>query len=148
MAIRLDFDGRRRFLRHFGADRVELYTEPYAAAYGTAAEARAFRDCQEAAEAAQAQGLGLNAGHDLNLDNLPMLVRGLPNLLEVSIGHAITADALRMGYAAAVAEYLKALAPEAARSLRAAAVAEYLKALAPEAARSDRATVAALEHRA
>ena len=109
--------------REVGADRVELYTEPYAAAYGTAAEGRAFRACQEAAEAAQAQGLGLNAGHDLNLDNLPMLVRGLPNLLEVSIGHALAADALSMGYTAAVGEYLKALAPGAIHAGRPAPAA-------------------------
>ncbi len=110
--------------REVGADRVELYTEPYAAAYGTAAEGRAFRACLAAAEAAQNQGLGLNAGHDLNLDNLPTLVQGLPNLLEVSIGHALAADSLRMGYAAAVEEYLKALAPGAARSARPATAAQ------------------------
>jgi pyridoxine 5-phosphate synthase len=109
--------------RAVGADRVELYTEPYAAAFGTAAEARELGRCIAAGEAARAAGLGLNAGHDLTMDNLPALVAGLPWLLEVSIGHAITADALQMGYAAAVKGYLKAMsrAPEKRPGARPAA---------------------------
>ena len=65
------------------------------------------------AQAATAAGLGLNAGHDLNLDNLPALVQAIPHLKEVSIGHAFMADALEMGYAATVAAYLRALEPRA-----------------------------------
>lgn len=95
--------------REVGADRVELYTEPYAAAFGTPAEDREFRRCLAAAEAAREVGLGVNAGHDLSLDNLPRLAAGIPWLLEVSIGHAIAADALIMGFAAATRAYLAAL---------------------------------------
>ena len=96
--------------REVGADRVELYTEPYAAAYGTLAEDRELERCIAAGRMADAVGLGLNAGHDLNLDNLARLVAALPNLLEVSIGHAITADALRVGFAEAVRLYNAAIA--------------------------------------
>ncbi|MDH3472955.1 MAG: pyridoxine 5'-phosphate synthase [Rhodospirillales bacterium] len=108
-----------------GADRVELYTEPYAAAHGTAAEDREFRRCLAAGEAARAHGLGLNAGHDLNLDNLPRLAAGIPWLLEVSIGHAITADALRMGFPAAVEEYRAALTVAPAEQRRARPAAQF-----------------------
>jgi pyridoxine 5-phosphate synthase len=93
-----------------GADRVELYTEPYAAAWGTAQHAEQLRRFAAAAQAAHAAGLGVNAGHDLNRDNLPDFVQSLPHLLEVSIGHALVADALEMGYAATVRAYLAALA--------------------------------------
>ena len=109
--------------REAGADRVELYTEPYAAAFGTDAEERELERAIRAGEAAHLVGLGLNAGHDLNLDNLPRLVAGLPWLLEVSIGHAITADALRLGYGAAVKAYLKALGVRPARQRVAASIA-------------------------
>ena len=95
--------------RAVGADRVELYTEPYARAFGTPDEEAALRRCLAAAEAARAAGLGVNAGHDLNLDNLPRLAAAVPWLLEVSIGHAIAADALLMGFPAAVRAYLAAL---------------------------------------
>ena len=92
-----------------GADRVELYTEPYAAAWGTAQHATQLQRFADAARAAQAQGLGVNAGHDLNRDNLTEFVRALPGLLEVSIGHALVADALEFGYAETVRKYLAAL---------------------------------------
>jgi pyridoxine 5-phosphate synthase len=92
-----------------GADRIELYTGPYAHAFGRpGAGALLERYTQTAAAAAEA-GLGVNAGHDLNLDNLPAFVLGVPQLAEVSIGHAITADALRLGFAAATEAYLRAL---------------------------------------
>ncbi|MGF1609094.1 MAG: pyridoxine 5'-phosphate synthase [Kiloniellales bacterium] len=95
--------------REIGADRVELYTGPYAASRGTP-EAEAvlarYRDCGEAADQA---GLGLNAGHDLTLDNLPALCRALPLLAEVSIGHALISDALWMGLDGAVKAYLEVL---------------------------------------
>lgn len=92
-----------------GADRVELYTEPYAAAWGTSRQQEQLQRFAAAAEAAQAAGLGVNAGHDLNRDNLPDFVRAVPNLLEVSIGHALIADALELGYAATVRAYLDAI---------------------------------------
>ena len=92
-----------------GADRVELYTGPYGMAFGTAAEEAEFAKLVATARAVRAAGLGLNAGHDLNLDNLPKLRAALPWLLEVSIGHAFTADALRLGYGAAIQAYLVAL---------------------------------------
>jgi pyridoxine 5-phosphate synthase len=92
-----------------GADRVELYTGPYAFAYGTADGEILLKRYAEAASAARAAGLGINAGHDLNLDNLATFARAIPDLAEVSIGHAITADALRLGFPAAVEAYLAAL---------------------------------------
>ena len=92
-----------------GADRVELYTEPYAAAWGTAQGTAQLRRFADAARAAHDVGLGVNAGHDLNVANLPDLVRALPNLAEVSIGHALIADALELGYTATVHAYLRAL---------------------------------------
>jgi len=93
-----------------GADRVELYTEPYAAAWGKPAQAAVLRQFTEAAEAARAAGLGVNAGHDLNLDNLADFVRAAPAVQEVSIGHAFVSDALERGYGDAVRAYLAALA--------------------------------------
>lgn len=91
-----------------GCDRVEIYTEPYAAAWGTPrqdAELARFRDTARAAAAA---GLGVNAGHDLNLHNLPAVAREIPEVLEVSIGHALLADALYIGLEEAVRRYLAA----------------------------------------
>ena len=77
-----------------GADRVELYTEPYAAAWGTPDQPAVLQQYVEAAAAAQAAGLGVNAGHDLSRDNLRDFVQALPLLHEVSIGHAFVSDAL------------------------------------------------------
>lgn len=91
-----------------GADRVELYTEPYARAF-EAGDPQAFRDYHDSAIAARDAGLDLNAGHDLNLDNLGPFIEAVPGISEVSIGHALTADALWMGYPAAVAAYLHLL---------------------------------------
>jgi pyridoxine 5-phosphate synthase len=96
--------------RALGADRVELYTEPYARAFHTPRRDAVFARYRAAAEAALAAGLGVNAGHDLDLDNLPYLARHLPGLLEVSIGHALLSDALFVGLRAAVRAYLDALA--------------------------------------
>lgn len=95
--------------RALGADRVELYTEPYAASFGTPRAPAVFETYRRAALAAVAAGLGVNAGHDLDLANLPLLARELPGLLEVSIGHALVSDALFMGLDAAVRAYLAAL---------------------------------------
>lgn len=89
-----------------GADRVELYTEPYAAAWGTPQQASELERYRAAAQAALDVGLGVNAGHDLNRDNLAAFVHTVPGLLEVSIGHALIADALELGYGATVQAYL------------------------------------------
>jgi pyridoxine 5-phosphate synthase len=93
-----------------GADRVELYTEPYAAACigrDLAAVDTQIKRFAAAAAAAQALGLGVNAGHDLNRDNLTPFLRGVPGVLEVSIGHALVADALELGLPATVQAYLR-----------------------------------------
>lgn len=92
-----------------GADRVELYTEPYAAAWGTPREQQELQRFAAAARAAQEAGLGVNAGHDLSRDNLTDFLRAVPGVLEVSIGHALISDALELGYAATVREYLAAI---------------------------------------
>jgi pyridoxine 5-phosphate synthase len=94
-----------------GGDRVELYTEPFARAFEVSDEAAgaSFRRYVEAAERAHALGLGVNAGHDLDLENLP-LFRTLPHLAEVSIGHALISHALFVGLARAVRDYLAAVA--------------------------------------
>ena len=94
-----------------GADRVELYTEPYAAAWGTDGAQVQLERFAQAARAATEAGLGLNAGHDLNLDNLGAFVRAVPGVREVSIGHALIGDALERGYADAVKAYLLCLRP-------------------------------------
>jgi pyridoxine 5-phosphate synthase len=91
-----------------GADRVELYTEPYAAAHARGEAPAALGQFVAAARAALDAGLGVNAGHDLSLDNL-VEFRDLPGLLEVSIGHALIADALEMGLYNAVRAYLRVL---------------------------------------
>ena len=92
-----------------GADRIELYTEAYARAFGTPKQDAVFSHYRAAAERAVELGLGVNAGHDLDLDNLPFLARNLPGLAEVSIGHALISDALYLGLDAAVRSYLAAL---------------------------------------
>ena len=96
--------------REVGADRVELYTEPYAAAWGTPGQQRELRRFAAAAQAAQAAGLGVNAGHDLSRENLTDFLRAVPGVQEVSIGHALISDALELGYAVTVREYLAAIA--------------------------------------
>lgn len=92
-----------------GAERIELYTESYAVAYeqGGAALEASLNAFAKTAESAQSVGLGVNAGHDLNLDNLPRFA-AIPNVLEVSIGHALVADALAMGMSEAVKAYRNA----------------------------------------
>lgn len=91
-----------------GANRVELYTEPYAANYVKDRES-AIRPFVEAAKAAEEVKLGLNAGHDLNLDNLRYFKQNIPGLLEVSIGHALISDALYLGLENTVQMYLERL---------------------------------------
>jgi pyridoxine 5-phosphate synthase len=93
-----------------GADRIEIYTGPYGGAFDADERDREFRKVVETGQAAKQAGIGLNAGHDLTLDNLPPLVAALPHLEEVSIGHCITADALIYGMAGAVERYRAACA--------------------------------------
>jgi pyridoxine 5-phosphate synthase len=95
--------------REVGADRVELYTEPYAAAWGTPRQADQLSRFAQAARAAQAAGLGVNAGHDLNRDNLTVFLKQVPGIQEVSIGHALIGDALELGYDATVKHYLRCI---------------------------------------
>jgi pyridoxine 5-phosphate synthase len=95
--------------RAVGADRVELYTEPYARAFGKTEQALVLARYAAAAKAAQREGLGVNAGHDLNRDNLPQFLRAVPGVLEVSIGHALIADAIEFGMKQTVALYLGAV---------------------------------------
>jgi pyridoxine 5-phosphate synthase len=99
-----------KLAKEVGTDRIELYTEPYA---------RAFRENEKPQELLELYsgcagfagelGLGVNAGHDLNLKNLSKFCSNVPGLLEVSIGHALISDAIEMGLARAVKEYLKIL---------------------------------------
>lgn len=96
--------------RAVGADRVELYTETYARAFGTPDEAAVRAQFAAAARAALAAGLGVNAGHDLNRDNLGPFLRAVPGVAEVSIGHALIADALELGYTETIRAYRRALA--------------------------------------
>lgn len=93
-----------------GADRVELYTEPYAAAWGTPEQPHQLARFAKAAQAALDAGLQVNAGHDLNRDNLTAFIAQVPAVSEVSIGHALIADALELGYPAAVKDYLRCIA--------------------------------------
>lgn len=88
-----------------GADRIELYTEAYAYNFNKSPE-QAIAPFVEAAKAAQEVGLGVNAGHDLNLDNLCYFADRIPNLLEVSIGHALIVDALYYGLSSTIRMYL------------------------------------------
>jgi len=90
-----------------GVDRIELYTEPYAAAFARH-DPSAAKPYADTAQRASEAGLKINAGHDLNLDNLPPFLKQVPNILEVSIGHALIADALEFGLAETVRKYLKA----------------------------------------
>lgn len=91
-----------------GCDRVELYTAPYAEAFHEGGDAlkKSLDQFSAAAQAAQAAGLGLNAGHDLSLDNLPTFLERVPGVQEVSIGHALIAEAIELGMAETVKRYL------------------------------------------
>ena len=110
--VSLFMDPDPEAMRHvavIGADRVELYTEPYAAAHGTAEQSAQLARYAAAANAALAAGLGVNAGHDLNRANLTDFLRAVPGVLEVSIGHALIADALELGYTEAVRDYQRCI---------------------------------------
>ena len=92
-----------------GAERIELYTESYASAYRTVEQGQVLSRFTRSAQAALAVGLGVNAGHDLNRDNLTDFLREVPGVLEVSIGHALIADALELGYTATVRDYQRCI---------------------------------------
>ncbi|HUQ36551.1 MAG TPA: pyridoxine 5'-phosphate synthase [Aestuariivirga sp.] len=92
-----------------GADRIEIYTGPYGGAFDNKVKAREFDKVIVTGKVAELAGLGLNAGHDLTRENLPALVAALPNLAEVSIGHAIIADALTFGMAETVRLFREAI---------------------------------------
>lgn len=95
--------------RETGADRIELYTGPYGGCFDDPARAAMLVEMLgKTADAAHAAGLGVNAGHDLTVDNLPMLAARLPHLAEVSIGHGLTADALEYGMAETVRRFRRA----------------------------------------
>ena len=93
------------FAKAVGADRVELYTETYASAYGTDKQTEVLSAFKATAEAALQVGLGINAGHDLNRDNLHTFLTTVPGVQEVSIGHALIADALELGYTDTIRAY-------------------------------------------
>jgi pyridoxine 5-phosphate synthase len=99
-------DDEYALLKELGIDRVELYTEAYAETFGTARAADVLARYKRSAELARAAGLGINAGHDLNLDNLTALIREIPWIDEVSIGHALICDALYLGLEETVKRYL------------------------------------------
>lgn len=96
-------------VRELGAERVELYTEAYARAHGTPQQAAVLERYTAAAQAALRAGLRLNAGHDLNRGNLADFLRAVPGIEEVSIGHALVADALELGLAETVRDYLRCI---------------------------------------
>jgi pyridoxine 5-phosphate synthase len=108
-----------------GAAGIEIYTGSYAAAFRAGDFAAALRACAATARRAAALGLVVNIGHDLNLQNLPPLLAELPSVAEASIGHELTADALEMGFAAAVRAYRDVLAAAAIMELRAQAAGEH-----------------------
>ena len=96
-------------VRGVGADRVELYTESYARVHGHSGQVEVLHRYTAAAEAALRAGLGVNAGHDLNRENLTRFLSAVPGVLEVSIGHALIADALELGLAETVRDYLRCI---------------------------------------
>lgn len=98
-----------RLAREVGADRIELYTGPYATAHSSGHCQDVLARYSDAARFAASIGLGVNAGHDLNLDNLPSFAEALPALREVSIGHAFTVDCIERGLASTVRAYQQCL---------------------------------------
>lgn len=98
-----------RLAQEIGADRIELYTGPYAHAFGGSDQDRVLKAFVDASHIAAEVGLGLNAGHDLNLHNLMLFSTSVTDLLEVSIGHAFTVDAIELGLEKAVKSYLACL---------------------------------------
>jgi pyridoxine 5-phosphate synthase len=92
--------------KELGADRVELYTESWARAFQNTAHVSTLSKFVESAKVAIQSGLGVNAGHDLSLENLTPFLKAVPGVREVSIGHALISDALEMGYSNTVRAYL------------------------------------------
>ena len=99
-----------------GAHRIELYTEPYARAFPTTHRDAVIAQYAETAREAHVLGIGVNAGHDLNLENLGPFLAGLPQVEEVSIGHALIADALELGMTEAVRRYVTICQPAAGKN--------------------------------
>jgi len=98
--------------RDIGADRVEFYTGPYGGCFADKSrEKQELQKLTQAAQYAHQLGLGINAGHDLTVDNLPALIQHVPYLAEVSIGHGLTADALEYGMSTTIKRFLQALQP-------------------------------------
>jgi pyridoxine 5-phosphate synthase len=89
-----------------GADRIEIYTGPYAEAHASGDASAALRDCINTALEAQRLGMGVNAGHDLSQANLLEFLEAIPNVLEVSIGHALISEALYAGLEHTIHNYL------------------------------------------
>lgn len=102
-------DDEYQKLKQAGVDRVELYTEAYAEHFGTPKQASVLAKYVSAAKLAREAGMGVNAGHDLSLDNLAALIREIPWIDEVSIGHALICDALYLGLETAVQRYLNCI---------------------------------------
>ncbi len=96
-------------VKEIGADRIELYTGPYAEEFGGKNQSAMTAEYSKTASAAHAAGVAINAGHDLTIENLPAFKAAVPQLAEVSIGHAFTSDALWMGFDAAIKAYLRSL---------------------------------------
>jgi len=110
VSLFVDYDSTElALISELGADRVELYTEPYAEAFAQQHNvAASLADFAKAAEQAQQLGLGVNAGHDLNLQNLADFLT-IPSILEVSIGHALTVESLEEGLPSVIAQYKQIL---------------------------------------
>jgi pyridoxine 5-phosphate synthase len=109
VSLFMDVDSKQwKTARDIGAERVELYTQPYAEAFARQQYGAVLAKYRAAAASAQAAGLGVNAGHDLNLQNLGPFCQ-IPGILELSIGHALVADALEIGFPNAVRAYIKVL---------------------------------------
>lgn len=97
--------------RDMGTDRIELYTEAYADAFGKPQQQEVTQSYIKCAELANNMGLEINAGHDLNMYNLHYLIQQIPTIKEVSIGHALVCDALEYGWQTTILKYLHALSP-------------------------------------
>jgi pyridoxine 5-phosphate synthase len=110
VSVFVDADpGLAELAKSAGADRIEIYTGPYGGSFDASVRDQEFDKIVVTGKVAEFAGLGLNAGHDLTRENLPALVAALPNLAEVSIGHAITADALTFGMAETVRMFRNAI---------------------------------------
>ena len=107
VSLFMDVDSKHLGIaKEIGADRIELYTEPYAKSYSTPKQAQVLSDFRNAATEAQSLGLGVNAGHDLSLKNLGDFLT-IPEILEVSIGHALIAECLDLGLEKTIKAYLE-----------------------------------------